>query len=66
MSGRKEFAAGLETDVRAELRLAESGDVPAEEGEPPTEWAYDPVDAERYEVGLENVLGAAEALDDEG
>jgi hypothetical protein len=32
-------------------------------GVPIAEWLFDPVDAQRYEVGLRNLLGAVEALE---
>lgn len=54
----------LEVDVRAELTLAEHSrrefDVPLEE------LLFDPTEAERYEVGLRGLLGAAHALEDDG
>lgn len=64
MTGPDEFEVELEIDVRAEIRLAESSDAEKAETTPATEWRFDPADAEQYEVGLRNVLGAAEALED--
>ena len=62
----EEFEVELETEVRAELRLAESGETEEEViAESVTEWRVDPADAERYAVGLKNMLGATEAMEEE-
>jgi hypothetical protein len=55
----------LEVDIRIELTVVETNQ-PEEEavGVPIDEWLVDPVDAERYEVGLRSLLGAVEALED--
>ena len=55
----------LELNIRIELTLVETNQ-PEEEavGVPIDEWLVDPVDAERYEVGLRSLLGAVEALED--
>ena len=64
-TGDNAFLYELERNVRAELTQAETSP-PEEEavGVPIDEWLSDPADAQRYEVGLRNLLGAAEALED--
>jgi hypothetical protein len=59
------FLYELELNVSTELTLAESGR-PEEEaaGVPLDEWLFDPADAQRYEIGLHNLLGAVEALEE--
>jgi hypothetical protein len=59
------FLHELELNVSTELTLAESGP-PEEEaaGVPLDEWLFDPADAQRYDIGLHNLLGAVEALED--
>jgi hypothetical protein len=54
----------LELTVRAELTLAETSQ-PEEQadGVPGDEWPPDP-DVQRYEVALQTLLGAVEALED--
>jgi hypothetical protein len=59
------FLHELEVEVRDELRLAESSR-PAEAAElPVTEWLFDPEDAERDRAGLQGLLGAVQALEDD-
>lgn len=55
----------LEFNIRIELTLVETNQ-PEEEAVavPIDEWLVDPVDAQRYEVGLRSLLGAVEALED--
>jgi hypothetical protein len=55
----------LEHNVRAELTLADAGQ-PEEQaaGTPIDQWLLDPADAQREEVGLRNLLGAVEALEE--
>jgi hypothetical protein len=64
-TGDNAFLYTLELNVRADLIQAETGQ-PEEEavGVPIDEWLVDPADAQRYEVGLRNLLGAVEALED--
>jgi len=59
------FLHELEVNVCTELTLAETSQ-PGDEavGIPVDEWLSDPADAQRYEVGLRNLLGAVEALED--
>jgi hypothetical protein len=59
------FLYELELNVSTELTLAESGQ-PEEEaaGVPLDEWLFDPADVQRYEIGLHNLLGAVEALEE--
>jgi hypothetical protein len=52
----------LEAEVRAELGLVESSR-PKEITGPSSEWLFDPVDAEREEIGLRSLLGAIEAAE---
>jgi hypothetical protein len=62
-TGRGGFLGELEIEVEAELDLAEASG-PQEITGPSTEWLYDPMDAEREEIGLRSLLGAVEALED--
>jgi len=59
------FLHELELNVSTELTLAESGQ-PEEEAVDLSmdEWLFDPADAQRYEIGLHNLLGAVEALEE--
>ena len=59
------FLRALEQGVRAELAFSATSQ-PGEEnvGVPIDEWLFDPVDAQREEVGLRNLLGAIEAMED--
>jgi len=63
--GGHAFLHELELNVSTELMLAETS-LPEEEAVrvPVDEWLFDPADAQRYEVGLHNLLGAVEALED--
>ncbi|MFB4319270.1 class I SAM-dependent methyltransferase [Actinomadura sp. 21ATH] len=62
-TGDHEFLREFETEVQAELDMAEAS-LPQEAAAlPPSEWLYDPADVERDEIGLRDLLGAAEALD---
>jgi hypothetical protein len=54
MTGDEAFLHELELDVRAELAPAA-----AEEG------PCDPEDGQRYEVGLRNLLGAVQSVEDD-
>ena len=56
-----ENAAELEIEVETELELVEASS-PADDIGAPSSWAFDPSDVVREEVGLRNLLGAAEAL----
>ncbi|GAA2118130.1 hypothetical protein [Actinomadura napierensis] len=58
-----EFEIEFEVEVQAELSLAESSDPERAAGVPASEWLFDPADVEREEVGLRNLLGAAEELE---
>jgi hypothetical protein len=63
--GDNAFLHELELNVSTELMLAGTS-LPEEEAVrvPVDEWLFDPADAQRYEVGLHNLLGAVEALED--
>ena len=63
--GENAFLHELELNVSAELVLAGTSQ-PEEEAVnvPLDEWLFDPADAQRYEIGLHNLLGAVEALED--
>jgi hypothetical protein len=63
--GDHSFLHELELNVRTELTLAQTGQ-PEEAADdlPIDEWLIDPVDAQRYEFDLRNLLGAVEALED--
>jgi hypothetical protein len=58
------FLYELELNVSTELTLAESGQPEEAAGVPLDEWLFDPADAQRYEIGLHNLLGAVEALEE--
>ena len=64
-AGDDAFLHKLELSIRADLTQAETSP-PEEEtiGESIGEWLFDPEDTQRYEVGLHNLLGAVEALED--
>jgi hypothetical protein len=53
----------LEVEVEAELNLAESSRPEEIIGVPSSEWLFDPMDAQREEVGLRSLLGAVEAME---
>jgi hypothetical protein len=62
--GENTFLHELELNVSTELTLAETSQ-PEEEAVRVSvdEWLTDPEDAQRYEIGLHNLLGAVEALE---
>ncbi|MEW1846386.1 hypothetical protein AB0392_51240 [Nonomuraea angiospora] len=63
-SGEDDFLYELQIEVEAEVTLVASSH-PEEVAElPVTEWLFDPVDAEREEIGLRGLLDAVEALED--
>ena len=57
------FVSELEIEVEAEITMAESSRAVEEIGEDPATWAFDPMDAERDEVGLRSLLGAVTELE---
>ena len=63
--GENAFLHELELNVSTELTLAGTGQ-PEEEAVNVSldEWLSDPADEQRYEIGLHNLLGAVEALED--
>ena len=63
--GENAFLHELELNVSTELVMAETSQ-PEEEAVNVSldEWLFDPADAQRYEIGLHNLLGAVEALED--
>ena len=63
--GENAFLHELELNVSTELTLAGTGQ-PEEEAVRVSvdEWLSDPADEQRYEIGLHNLLGAVEALED--
>jgi hypothetical protein len=64
-TGDNAFLHELELNVSAELTQAETGQPEDEAVDVPIdEWLLDPADAQRYEVGLRNLLGAVDALED--
>jgi hypothetical protein len=58
------FLYELELNVSTELTLAESGQPEEAVDVSLDEWLFDPADAQRYEIGLHNLLGAVEALEE--
>jgi hypothetical protein len=67
-TGDGDFPRGLESEVEAELNLAESSRPEEIIDVPSTEWLFDPMDVQREEVDLRGLLGAIEAMegDDHG
>jgi hypothetical protein len=64
-AGGSDFLGELELEVEAELRLAESSRPEEVVGPPSAEWPFDPMDVEREEIGLRNLIGAIEAMEGE-
>ena len=62
---RSEFLHQLDAEIGRELSLAESSGSSTGLGASTAEWLYDPTDDEREQVGLRNIQGAVEALEDE-
>ncbi len=62
-TGESQFLHKLETEVEVELVMVQSSHPEEEFGVSPAEWLFDPTDVEREEVGLRNLLGAVEALE---
>jgi hypothetical protein len=54
---------GLEIEVEAELKLAELSRPEQVMELPSAEWPFDPMDVQREEIGLRNLLGAVEATE---
>jgi hypothetical protein len=54
---------GLEIEVEAELKLAELSRPEQVMELPSAEWPFDPMDVQREEIGLRNLLGAVKAAD---
>lgn len=60
MTSDNDFGYELETQVEAELTLAEASR-PEEAAESPVaQWLFDPADVQREEIELRNLLGAIE------
>ncbi len=58
------FLRELEVDIRTDLTLAEASEQEERiDDVPVVEWLPDPA-TQRYEVGLRNLLGAVEAMED--
>jgi hypothetical protein len=53
----------FEVEIEEELTVARSSRPEDEFGLPPEQWQFDPIDEQREEVGLRNILGAAEGLE---
>jgi hypothetical protein len=56
----------LEEDVEEELIIARDSHPEEEIDLSPAQWQFDPLDEERYEIGLRSILGAIEARHDDG
>ena len=52
----------LETEIDLELHNTASSSTTVDAG--PQEWLFDPVETEREEIGLRNILGAVWALEE--
>ncbi|MEU8076454.1 hypothetical protein AB0B31_13500 [Catellatospora citrea] len=64
-TGDNAFLHDLKAEVEAELNVAESSPSEEEAADMPMdEWMFDPAYAQSEEVGLRNLLGAVEALED--
>ena len=62
-AGDNAFLRELELNVRTELTIAETSQPEADaDGALAAQWLLDP-DAQRYEIGLRNLLGAVETLE---
>ena len=57
------FRRELEIEVEADLVMVESSRSEEVLAQPESEWLFDPLDAQREEVGLRSLLGAVEALE---
>ena len=57
------FLHNLEVEVQRELDIALSSETAESLDETPMNWQFDPVDVEREEAGLRNLLGAVEAVE---
>jgi hypothetical protein len=64
-SGDNDFEVELEIEVEEELNLVESSHAEQATDLPVSEWLFDPADAEREEIGLRDLLGAVEALEED-
>jgi hypothetical protein len=64
-AGDGAFLRELEVTIRTDLADAETT-VTEEEAiaVPVDQWQFDPEDAERYEIGLRDLLGAVEVLEE--
>jgi len=63
MSNPGDSLHGLEVEIEVELAIAESGQENVSDT-PATEWLSDPVDDERYGIGLHGLLDAVKAVED--
>ncbi|TCO43643.1 hypothetical protein EV646_112220 [Kribbella antiqua] len=59
-----DFLRELEVEVEADLTLAESSSPEQDVVLPVEEWRYDPTDVQREEAGLQNLLGAVQAMEE--
>lgn len=64
-SDENEFLHELEIEVEAEVIQVESSCPEDAAGLPVTDWLFDPVDAEREEIGLRGLLAAVEVLEED-
>jgi hypothetical protein len=62
--GENESLHGLEVEIEVELAIAESSHPEDVSDTPVTEWLADPMDEERYEVGLHGLLDAVKVVED--
>jgi hypothetical protein len=53
----------LEVEVAVELEIARSGQADGAACTSPAEWAFDPTEIERDQIGLGMLLGAVQALE---
>jgi len=61
-AGDNAFLQELELNVRSELTIVETSEPEVgADGVPTVEWLLDP-DAQRYEIGLQSLLGAVQNL----
>ena len=63
-SDERQFLRDLRLEIETELKAVESKHPEDAFGVGQEEWLFDPTDIEREEVGLRNLLGAVEAIED--
>jgi len=57
------FELDLETEIKAELSLAESSHAEEVAEQPVSQWLFDPVEEKNYEIELHGLLDSVEELE---